>query len=102
MEEFGLARDAGSYKIDSETLGKDAYFEGVFKHVYEKANNSSSLSGVNFWAYGGTGRPKNPGTAWSPGDDLIGDPPHELQGWYSVYDTDTSTLNVIEEYAKKM
>ena len=25
---------------------------------------------------------------WKPGDDLLSDPPHESQGWYSVFDVD--------------
>jgi mannan endo-1,4-beta-mannosidase len=36
---------------------------------------------------------------WTQGDDFIGDPPHEPQGWYSVYDKDNSTLEIIKKYA---
>ena len=28
---------------------------------------------------------------WQVGDQLLGDPPHEAAGWYSVFDTDVST-----------
>jgi mannan endo-1,4-beta-mannosidase len=31
-----------------------------------------------------------------------GDPPHETPGWYSVYDTDTSTLAILEAHAAAM
>ena len=51
------------------------------------------------WAYGGEGRPRIPNANWTAGDDFIGDPPHEPQGWYSVYDTDVSTLELIKRYA---
>ena len=34
-----------------------------------------------------------------PGDPYLGDPPHEPQGWYSVFDTDASTQAVIRDYA---
>lgn len=34
---------------------------------------------------------------WKPGDEFIGDPPHELQGWYSVYNNDT-TLSLVNKY----
>ena len=40
------------------------------------------------WAWGGEGRPRSPGGYWAAGDDVIGDPPHEPQGWYSVFDAD--------------
>ena len=39
---------------------------------------------------------------WMPGDPWIGDPMHECQGWYSVYDTDASTLTVISNHAAEM
>ena len=56
---------------------KDEYYAGVFDFVYRNADNGTTLSGVNFWAFGGTGRPRVNGGMWSPGDDFIGDPPHE-------------------------
>ena len=37
------------------------------------ANNE--ISGVNFWAWAGEGRPKR--EIWDKSDDWIGDPPHE-------------------------
>ena len=39
---------------------------------------------------------------WKSGDDFIGDPPHEEQGWYSVYDKDFSTIEIIKEFTTKM
>jgi mannan endo-1,4-beta-mannosidase len=60
------------------------------------------LTGVNFWAWGGEGRPRTPQGIWQPGDNFIGDPPHEFQGWYSVFDTDTTTHRIIKTYATKM
>jgi len=60
----------------------------MFSHLPE-------LSGVIFWAWSGEGRPRVAGGAWHQGDDFLGDPPHEPQGWYGVYDTDATTLEVI-------
>jgi mannan endo-1,4-beta-mannosidase len=31
--------------------------------------------------------------------DYVGDPPHEPQGWYSVFDNDASTLDIIRQNA---
>jgi mannan endo-1,4-beta-mannosidase len=47
--------------------------------------------GDNFWAWAGQSR---------PGDPWIGDPPHETAGWYSVYDTDQSTLTIVANHAR--
>ena len=47
-------------------------------------------------------RPRIPKAVWKAGDDFIGDPPFEYQGWYSVYDRDVSTLELIKEYSLKM
>jgi mannan endo-1,4-beta-mannosidase len=37
-----------------------------------------------------------------PGDDWIGDPPHETPGWYSVYNKDESTVTLISAHAMDM
>ena len=35
---------------------------------------------------------------WHEGDDYLCDPPHEPQGWYSVFADDTTTINAIQEF----
>ena len=45
-----------------------------------------------------TARPPRPGEFWKPGDPFVGDPPHEKQGWYSIYDKDT-TLKLISDWS---
>lgn len=100
LEEFGLCRDGSSFAPSSTTIYKDMYYDMVFDLVYQMAKNGRA-SGVNFWAWAGIGRPKNPGGMWKAGDPWLGDPPHEAQGWYSVYDNDT-TVQVIVKYAKLM
>jgi mannan endo-1,4-beta-mannosidase len=60
------------------------------------------VAGVNFWAWAGEGRPHTPEGFWKPGHDFIGDPPHETQGWYSVYDRDSTTIEIIRKYAALM
>ena len=44
--------------------------------------------------------------AWPPGayvgqDAFLGDPPHESQGWYSIYDTDP-TMQLVRAYAGQL
>jgi mannan endo-1,4-beta-mannosidase len=103
LEEFGLARDAGSYDPCSATTYRNLFYEAMFEEVYLSAQDGNAAVGANFWAWAGEGRPLVPyGSLWSPGDPWIGDPPHENQGWYSVYDSDASTLNIISAYCADM
>jgi mannan endo-1,4-beta-mannosidase len=65
----------------------------MFQQVLSAIAIGEPVAGANFWAWSGSARP---GYAW------IGDPPHETPGWYSVYNSDTSTQAVITQFAKKM
>ena len=96
LEEFGISRDENSYESNSPVQIRDEYYKMIFEKIYSLSKTIPQVAGVNFWAWGGEGRPKLPMSIWKLGDDLIGDPPHEYQGWYSVYDTDISTIHVIE------
>jgi mannan endo-1,4-beta-mannosidase len=58
------------------------------------------VAGTHFWGWGGEGRAQHPDHRFHPGDtDYVGDPPHEPQGWYSVFDVDRSTEAVIRAHA---
>lgn len=102
LEEFGIARDNGSFEPEMTVELRDKYYRTIFSEVHQYASSGTPLSGVNFWAWGGEGRPKQPKTFWKAGDDFIGDPPHEFQGWYSVYEKDSTTQKVIKEFSEKM
>lgn len=101
LEEFGISRDENSYVANSSVKVRDKYYKNIFDQVYALSKSVPQVAGVNFWAWGGEGRPKTPMSVWKNGDDLIGDPPHEYQGWYSVYDTDKGTHKIIKEYTSK-
>ena len=96
LEEFGISRDLGSFQIDSPVTSRNEFYEWVFTYTISQISDNSPLQGCNFWSWGGEGRPGTPGDFWKEGDELIGDPAHELQGWYSVYDTDESTITIIK------
>jgi mannan endo-1,4-beta-mannosidase len=103
VEEFGIARDQNSFDPSSKTTWRDRYYEAIFAQIYRLTEQAGGLAGVNFWAWAGEARPRLPyGSYWKPGDPLLGDPPHEQQGWYSVYDSDLSTLTIISKYARMM
>ncbi len=98
LEEFGIARDDDDHSATAPTNWRDQYYQMMFELIYEKAKSGYAMAGCNFWAWGGEGRPTAPKAIWKAGDDFIGDPPHEFQGWYSVYEKDESTLHLIKKY----
>ena len=103
LEEFGISRDANSHDPSSSTSVRDQYYEKIFEAILQRASGENSIvSGVNFWAWAGEGRPRQAEAIWKAGDDFIGDPPHEPQGWYSVYDTDSATNTIIKSYGEKL
>lgn len=102
LEEFGMPRDGGSYDPQAPVTHRDQFFREIFQHILALAKKDEPIAGANFWSWGGEGRPREPRSLWKPGDDLVGDPPHEHQGWYSIYDKDTSTIEVIKFYAEQM
>lgn len=101
LEEFGIMKDQGSFDPKAGNQHRDLFYTEVFGEIYKLAKEGKA-SGVNFWAFAGEGRPVKPGEMWTIGDPLTGDPPHEPQGWYSVYGSDTSTHRVISDFANKM
>ncbi|MCB0552274.1 MAG: cellulase family glycosylhydrolase [Phaeodactylibacter sp.] len=102
LEEFGMARDDDNHSDTASVAWRDRYYTAIFGLVHRLAQEGSPMAGCNFWAWGGEGRPREPHSIWKSGDAFIGDPPHEFQGWYSVYDKDASTLEVIKAYAENI
>ncbi len=98
LEEFGIMKDNGDYDFKASNVHRDIYYDLMFGQIYQYAKENAAC-GVNFWAWGGEGRAREVGCWWKAGDDFLGDPPHEEQGWYSVYDTDSTTHKVIKKYA---
>jgi mannan endo-1,4-beta-mannosidase len=98
LEEFGFPRDGGSFDPSSPTTLRDKYFQEVYTLVHALMP-TTPMAGIMPWAWAGDARPPRPGEFWKPGDPFIGDPPHEKQGWYSVYDKDVSTLKIIKDWS---
>ncbi len=95
LEEFGLARDweplHDTFDPASPTTYRDQFYSALFTDVNKAMSTGQPVGGDNFWAWGGAARP---GAGW------VGDPPHETPGWYSVYDTDGSTLTIITDHVQ--
>jgi mannan endo-1,4-beta-mannosidase len=100
LEEFGFPRDGGSSDPNSPTTFRDQWFQEVYTMVASLIP-TTPMAGIMPWAWAGDVRPPRPGEFWKLGDPFIGDPPHEKQGWYSIYDKDT-TLKLIAEWSPKI
>jgi mannan endo-1,4-beta-mannosidase len=95
LEEFGFPRDVNSFSPTATTHYRDKMFTSLLK-VYEQSRKAGkSLAGFNVWAFAGLGRPIKSQLMWKPGDEYIGDPPMEEQGLYSIFDSDSSTWELI-------
>jgi mannan endo-1,4-beta-mannosidase len=99
MEEFGFPRDNEEYSPDSTTTYRDNYYTALLQLVYDSAATGAPIAGSNFWGWGGEGRSPNADFTWLTGDPFVCDPPMEAQGLNSVFDTDSSTNNIIKEYS---
>lgn len=98
IEEFGVSRDGGSFDPDAGTSHRNDFYKFLFDYVIESIREGGLVQGCNFWGWAGEARPVNPGMLWQQGEPFTGDPPHEGQGWYSVYNDDTTTIEIIEGY----
>ncbi len=97
FEEFGMPRDNYGFHPDEPVHYRDIYYKNAFETLLEHADRGDIMAGCNFWAYSGEGRSGGESIFWEEGDDYLGDPPHEQQGLYSVFDSDTTTINLITE-----
>ncbi|ATY31708.1 glycoside hydrolase 5 family protein [Sphingomonas psychrotolerans] len=100
IEEFGYPRDGGGYDPQGSTRFKDLYYQQIYDAVLTSARTGGPVVGSNFWAWNGEGRAVHGDHRFKPGDTAwLGDPPHEPQGWYGVFDSDASTRAVIKAHA---
>lgn len=100
LEEFGYPRDGDVYAPEAPSTMRDAFYGLVHDRVLASAREGGPLAGSNFWAWNGEGRAAHADARFRPGDaTFLGDPPHEPQGWYGVFDGDGSTLARIRTHA---
>jgi len=100
IEEFGFPRDGGSFDPGTPATFKDRFYQLIYSAVLDSVRSGGPIQGCNFWGWGGEGRAQHADHHFVRGDtSYVGDPPHEPQGWYSMFDTDASTQAVIRSYA---
>jgi mannan endo-1,4-beta-mannosidase len=102
LEEFGVSRDTRNYGPYTPVTFRDRFYTMVFEALLHLTLERSPLAGYNLWSWSGEGYPVEPGALWDLGDPLTGDPPHEHQGWYSIYEHDESTIQLIREYNERL
>ena len=100
MEEFGYPRDNMSFYPSSPTTGRDGYYRYIFELIAKNMRDGGHFCGCNFWAWGGYAQPRH--QQWQVGDDYCGDPAQEEQGLNSIFLSDSTTLDIITSFNKKL
>jgi mannan endo-1,4-beta-mannosidase len=102
MDEFGLGRDGGVIRPGTPTRARDRYYRLICRIVEDSARSGAPLVASNFWGWGGEGSAQHEDGMWRIGDPYVADPPQEPQGRNSVFVSDTSTLRIISDHARRM
>lgn len=95
IEEFGIDRDSCNVLPGTSVISRDIFLKNIFLRIEESLLQNIGFCGSNIWTWAGEGRPNTK-------IDFTGDPPQELKGLNSIYDTDFSTLKVILEHHKNL
>jgi hypothetical protein len=98
IEEFGLPRDLQSFSPAAPASLRQSYYNLLFTTVKESIAAGSGISGCNFWAFGGEGRPIEGQAFWKKGDSYLGDPPMEEQGLNAVFNGDDALWNIVTSF----
>ena len=102
VEEFGFPRDAESYAPDTTTDFRQRYYRTIYDAVERSWAEGGPLQGSNFWAWNGEARAVHEDFRFMDGDRAyMGDPPHEPQGWYGLFDTDEAMLDLVRTHAQR-
>ncbi|WP_076069509.1 glycoside hydrolase 5 family protein [Sphingomonas montana] len=104
IEEFGYPRDGqDAYDPTITTAYKDRFYRQIYAAIEADAKAGGPLAGSNFWAWNGEARTPHADHRFQRGDlGYMGDPPHEPQGWYGVFDSDATTQAVLRGHAAAM
>jgi mannan endo-1,4-beta-mannosidase len=102
FEEFGFPRDGESYAPEATTEFRNRYYRLIYDAVEASWTGGGPIMGSNFWAWNGEARAAHADARFVDGDRAyMGDPPHEPQGWYGLFDSDSSTLAIVAQHAQK-
>lgn len=103
IEEFGFPRDGEGYDPDVTTEYRGRYYKMIYDVAEASVASGGPVAGTNFWAWNGEARAAHSDYRFKDGDlQYMGDPPHEPQGWYGNFDTDTAMLDLIRAHAARV
>jgi mannan endo-1,4-beta-mannosidase len=103
FEEFGFPRDGERYDPSVATSFRQRYYAMIYRAIEASVSRAGPICGSNFWAWNGEARAEHADHRFVDGDhNYMGDPPHEPQGWYGNFDTDTAMLELIRTHAAKL
>ena len=102
LEEFGIGRDKERYLPGTTVMARDTFLSMVYRIIEDNMRLSKAIAGSNLWTWGGEGRSHHPEARWIQGTDFTGDPPQEPQGLNSVFDVDTTTLEIMKQHFKQI
>ena len=98
--ETSLPRDGGAFEPGTAVSARDRYLELMFEITLDSLASGGALAGAFPWAWSGEAVPERPGVV-ARQTPYTGDPPHERQGWYSIYASDASTIELMSRYAAR-
>ena len=104
IEEFGFPRDGlAAYDPSQSTIFRDRFYRQIYAAIEADGRRGGPLAGSNFWAWNGESRAMHADHRFRCGDTAyMGDPPHEPQGWYGVFDCDAGTQAIIRDHARTL
>lgn len=105
IEEFGFPRDGELYAPDVSAGFREKFYSLLYKMAEKHASSAGGVvSGTNFWAWNGEARARHPDFRFQNGDGpgaYMGDPMHEPQGWYGIFESDKPILAAISAHAAR-
>ena len=102
FEEFGFPRDGELYDPAVATSFRERYYAMIYAVVEASWTEGGPVMGSNFWAWNGEARAAHLDARFRDGDlAYMGDPPHEPQGWYGLFDSDASMLALVRAHAAR-
>ena len=104
IEEFGYPRDGpAAYDPAQSTVFRDRFYRQIYAAIEADGRRGGPLAGSNFWAWNGEARAAHPDHRFRRGyTAYMGDPPHEPQGWYGVFDSDASTQAIVCDHGRAL
>jgi mannan endo-1,4-beta-mannosidase len=80
---------------------RQRYYRTIYAAAEASLASGGPVQGSNFWAWNGEARARHADFRYRNGDNAyMGDPMHEPQGWYGVFDSDAEMIGLVREHAR--